>query len=231
MSRQDAFALTAGLLLALLLFGCKQEQQPSNESAESATPADVTSNPPADPTAAKPARETSPAPSQTTAKLPTAKDDRGKLVLSGLTFTVPAEWKAQPVGDSPMEPQAAFTIANPHGEDGMVRISHYPAMRGKDDPNIQRWLMQVSQADGTPSTMDQANIVRAEGKGTQLTILDLSGTVKATMAQAGKPNHRMIAAIINHAQGPHFVVATGDQALMKTWAARVQAFIREATAE
>ena len=231
MSRQDAFALTAGLLLALLLFGCKQEQQPSNESAESATPAAAASNQPAHPTAAKPAVETSPAPSQTTAKLPTAKDDRGKLVLSGLTFTVPAEWKAQPVGDSPMEPQAAFTIANPHGEDGMVRISHYPAMRGKDDPNIQRWLMQVSQADGTPSTMDQANIVRAEGKGTQLTILDLSGTVKATMSQAGKSNHRMIAAIINHAQGPHFVVATGDQALMETWAARVQAFIREATAE
>jgi len=65
----------------------------------------------------------------------------------------------------------------------------------------------------------------------RITMVDLSGTVKLTMRDAAKPNQRMIAAIVDHPQGPHFVVSAGPGDSMEKWAVRIDAFLKSAKPE
>lgn len=162
---------------------------------------------------------------------PVANDAAGgKLALTGIAFTVPAGWKAQEIPAGPMAPKAVYTIpAQKSGEDeGSVRITHYPEMKGKDDINIERWVGQVAKADGAPSTRADAKIEKTETGHIRLTTIDLMGSVKMTMKDSAKPDHRMIAAIVDHPKGPHFVVATGPAASMKIWSTDILSFLKSA---
>ena len=116
-------------------------------------------------------------------------------------------------------------------EDGMVRITHYPGMKGIDEANIDRWVAQVRHSDGTPSTRDDAGIKVTEKGNVRLTVADLSGNVKATMRATSRPNSRMIAAIVDHPQGPHFIVATGSIGTIQRWEGAIRAFLDSATAD
>jgi len=157
------------------------------------------------------------------------------LKLTGLTMTVPEGWVEEKVEPSPMEPKAIYRIPklDAAGEDGMVRITHYPNMKGKDmdDKNIDRWLGQVSKPDGQPLTRSDAKITTTEAGPVRLTVVDMSGSVKMTMRDTAKPNQRMIAAIVDHPQGPHFVVSAGPAASMEKWAAQIDAFLKSAKVE
>ena len=157
------------------------------------------------------------------------------LKLTGLTMTVPEGWVEEKVEPSPMEPKAIYRIPklDTAGEDGMVRITHFPNMKGKDkdDKNIDRWLGQVSKPDGQPLTRSDAKITTTETGPVRLTVVDMSGSAKLTMKDTAKPNQRMIAAIVDHPQGPHFVVSAGPAASMEKWAAQIDAFLKSAKVE
>lgn len=156
-----------------------------------------------------------------------------KLRLAGLTMMVPEGWVSQAVPPGPMAPKRVYTLPKADGdeEDGMVRITHFPGMKGKDKANIDRWLAQVRHADGTPSTRDDAGIKVTEKKNVRLTVADLSGIVKATMRATPRPSSRMIAAIVDHPQGPHFIVATGSIGTIQRWEGAIRAFLDSATAD
>ena len=181
---------------------------------------------------AQPAPATKPA---ETAKPPAAPTKGTPLKLTGLTLTVPESWVEEKVEASPMGPKAVLKIpkTDPGGEDGIVRITHFPNMKGKDkdEMNIDRWVSQVSKPDGQPCTRSDAKITTAEVGAVRITMVDLSGTVKLTMRDTAKPNHRMFAAIVDHPQGPHFVVSAGPAASMEKWAAQIDAFLKSAKPE
>lgn len=157
------------------------------------------------------------------------------LKLTGLTLTVPEGWVEEKVEPNPMGPKAVYRIPkfDATGEDGMVRITHYPNMKGKDkdDMNIDRWLGQVTKPDGQPLTRADAKITTTETGPVRLTVVDMSGSVKMTMRDTAKPNQRMIAAIVDHPQGPHFIVSAGPVASMEKWAAQIDAFLKSAKVE
>lgn len=162
-----------------------------------------------------------------------AAPDRGEsqLRLVGITFIVPTGWENQPIqAGGAMAPKAVYKIpaTKPDDEAGMVRITHYPEMKGKDEQNIDRWIAQVSKADGQLAARTDAKIDKFEEGNIRVTWLDISGNVKMTMRDTGKPNHRMIAAIVDHPKGPHFVVAAGPVDSMKTWEADIMAFLKSA---
>lgn len=164
------------------------------------------------------------------AKSEAASSGGAKLALTGLTMTVPAGWKAQEIPPGPMAPKAIYTIPElkPSEGEGVVRITYFPEMKGKDDMNIDRWVGQVTNAEGKPATRAEAKIEKVEMGNIRLTLVDVSGNVKMTMRDTGKPDHRMIAAIVDHPKGPHFVVAAGPTGAMKTWAAEITAFLKSA---
>lgn len=167
---------------------------------------------------------------------PSAAPAKGTpLKLTGLTLTVPEGWVEEKVEPTPMGPKAFYRIPklDAAGEDGMVRITHFPNMKGKekDDMNIDRWLGQVTKPDGQPLKRSDAKITTTELGSVRLTVVDMSGSVKLTMRDTATPNQRMIAAIVDHPQGPHFVVSVGPIALMEKWAAQIDAFLKSAKVE
>jgi len=167
---------------------------------------------------------------------PVAAPTKGTtLILTGLTLTVPQGWVEEKVEPTPMGPKAVFKIPtlDPKLDDGAVRITHYPSMKGKDkdDMNIDRWLGQISKPDGQPFTRSDAKITTTEVGPVRLTVVDMSGSVKMTMRDTAKPNQRMIAAIVDHPQGPHFVVTAGPATSMEKWAAQIDAFLKSAKVE
>ena len=215
-----AFMLTA----VSITFGC--------ERASTSTPADsavLSHEPPSFKTA-----KTAPAPASVApASGVDAAVSGEKLRLTGLTMSVPKGWVSQTVMPGPMAPKRVYTLPKADGdhEDGMVRITHFPGMKGMDKDNIDRWLAQVGHSDGTPSTRDDADIKVIEAGNVRLTLVDVSGAVKATMRAAPKPGSRMIAAIVDHPQGPHFVVATGSIRTILKWEGAIRAFLDSATVD
>jgi len=239
------------IVICALVAGCEKSTT-SKPADEKATP---TSASPAHPPRAADAKKPTPPPATDAASPaptqpaqppsnppapppPTAPVDRsgmmpGKpLELTGLTLTVPDGWVREEVPPGPMAAVAAFKLPKVEGDqaDAAVRITHFPNMKGMDDQNIDRWLGQVTQANGAPYTRTGANIDTKTIGNVKMTVIDLSGSVKATMSADPKPNSRMIATILDHPQGPHFVVVTGDAATMARWEGSISAFLRSAKA-
>lgn len=159
----------------------------------------------------------------------------GKTVtLVGIALTAPEGWVWEPVEPTPMGPVAVFKLPRAEGEpeDGSVRITHFPAMKGKDDMNIDRWLKMVRQADGKPHTRETAKLTVTEQGPIKTTVIDMSGTVDNSMSGGGaaSPGTRMIAAIIDHPKGPHYVRVTGTLKTVEKWQTQVDAFLKSVKA-
>lgn len=156
----------------------------------------------------------------------------GAVVLSGISMTVPDGWLAEAIMPGPFAPQAAFRLPKVEGDavDCTVRVSHYPGMKGMDDQNIARWVGEMWHADGTRFTRDEVTIVTTEMGHVRLKVVDMSGTMRAGVGRAGggQRSFRMIAAIVDHPKGPHFVKVTGGAASMEKWAGEVDAFLKSA---
>jgi len=225
--------------LAVLSVGCDQNNSgksvPSGNNTLETTPA-----PP--PGTAAAARNTATSdtvppdrPPAAASQQPTAGSniDGATLHLAGITMTIPDGWVAQPVSPGPMAPVAVFALPKADGaqEDGSVRITYFPAMKGKDDLNIDRWLGQTARADGTPTKREDAKIEYKDIGNVHLKTVDVSGAVKATMRSAAQPGGRMIAAIVDHPRGPHFVVATGETATIAKWERAVHDFLGSVKAD
>lgn len=152
-------------------------------------------------------------------------------ILAGIAMSVPKEWKTEAVTPGPMSPKAVYRLPKQGSdeEDGMVRVTHFPGMKGKDEMNIDRWLGQVVKNDDSTITREDATITRSQNNGVKLTVVDVKGTVRVTMRSAAKPNSRMIAAIIDHPQGPHFVVIVGGLETMSRWEDSIHAYLQSAT--
>jgi len=85
-----------------------------------------------------------------------------------------------------------------------------------DENNIKRWVSQVKKPDGSPMTRADAKIEKIDLGSVQVILVDLEGSVSVGMGRGGTAasGQRMINAIVNHANGPHFVKAIGPSAAM-----------------
>lgn len=187
---------------------------------------------PAAPAAEKPAAKPAEAAPASPKKLTDGASLEGKaLKLDGITMTVPDGWEAAPVQTTAMGPVAIFTLAKAEGESepAQARITYYPSMKGKDDENIERWLKQVKQADGSAHTRDTAKITKTEQGNVRVTVVDISGTVDNSMAGGGQSaGTRMLAAIVDHPKGPHYIKVTGSLKTMEKWQQAVDTFFKSA---
>ena len=232
MSRRLAIVAVVSLCTVLWVAGCDQDvdagksaggqgAQPSKAEAESPKP--------------QPTGE-APSAGQSKSKEPTTNQDAkgagAKLVLTGLTMSIPDGWIQETAKPGPMAAKAVFKLSGVEGDPtgGFVRITHFPGMKGMDKQNIDRWISQVRQPNGQPSTRENGKLTVTDQGAVRLTVVDITGSLNTSMgAQTeGKPNHRLIAAIVDHPQGPHFVKASGSVACMKKWEASILAFLESA---
>lgn len=165
----------------------------------------------------------------------TAPDAGNELVLTGITLRVPDGWVRQPVELHPLAAKVVFRLpgAGDDSDDATVRITYFPDMRrlpAMVEMNVNRWLRQVSRPDGSPYTRDNTQPSVFELGPIRVTVVDLIGTVREGMgggtASVQRANHRMIAAIVEHSKGPHFIKAVGGVSTMQHWEATIEKFLK-----
>ena len=168
--------------------------------------------------------------------------DAARLTLTGLTMSPDPEWVVVPFEAGAMAPVAVFSLPADDAVGGTsvpadakpveIRITHYPSMKGPqmDEMNIERWVGSVRRPDGTPATTEDAKITIKTVGHIRLTIVDISGTVMPMMGEqsAELSDQRLIAAIVDHPEGPHFVKALGPAATIAKWEQRILAFLDSA---
>jgi len=234
------YRLPLVLLIAGLSAGCERETPPQIVAPTASPRTAPATEPPAvpDASALSPPGGKTPEPPPATPG-PDAVTDGGsdakapqptETKLDGITLQIPQGWipETVPVNMSMpgMAPKAVFRLpaAQTAGEDLHVRVTHFPRMKVSDEMNLRRWYGMLVQPDGR-STEEVATVERFEIGTVQIVLADIPGTVEAIGPRAGmdgpvrpaKPGRRMLAAIIKHDHGPHFVKMLGRAEDVERW--------------
>lgn len=133
------------------------------------------------------------------------------LAEGKVTLEAPKDW----VRKQPRTRIVEHEFATP-GEAGAEGRFTVMAAGGGVDANIDRWITQFTQPDGS-STKEKTKIQKLKVAGQEIHYVDISGTFKD---QAGpfapgmnRPDYRMLAAIIvTEKHGMHFLKLTGPKA-------------------
>lgn len=150
------------------------------------------------------------------------------LLAPGLGYDVPDGWETAPT--SSRMRLAQWTLPGDGDEAAEVVIFFFgPGQGGGVEANLARWFSQFEQPDGS-STKDQASVTKREVNGLRLTIADMRGTYIASVRPGAterhhRPEHRMIAAVIDGDGGPWYLRVLGPEATVAKWETSVEAFL------
>lgn len=126
--------------------------------------------------------------------------------------------------------QFALPKAAGDAEDASLVIFYFgPGQGGSVQANLDRWMGQMQQPDGSPSRA-KAKTETMRANGLNVTLLDVSGTYTAEMTpgagdRQNKPNYRMRAAVIETPGGPYFIKLTGPAKTIAQWDGAFMSFL------
>ncbi len=151
------------------------------------------------------------------------QETTGQAGSSGsISWTVPGGWVEEAPSSSMRKAQFRLPKLENDPEDATVVVFYFgPGQGGGVMANIQRWVGQFTQADGS-SAGDMAKISSATVNELKQTTVDVSGTYLFQMTPMSpvtteKPNFRMLAAVVEHSGGPWFVKMTGPKNTIDSW--------------
>jgi len=136
------------------------------------------------------------------------------LVLAALTYTAPPTWHTRPPASSMRVAEFVIPKAQGDPEDAELIVYYFGASGGGGvEANIDRWIGQVQQPDGSASKTKAKRAERTVN-GLKVTTVDVSGTYTAEMRPGAtehynKPDYRVCAAVIETAQGAYYIKMTG----------------------
>jgi hypothetical protein len=157
----------------------------------------------------------SPNVSRTSAADQDKKDAKGSVVdFDGLTSTTPADWKEEPVGNSPLR-YMQFRLPKVKEDKQDAEVVIFRGIGGSADANIKRWKDMFIPPEGK-SIDDVAKTTEMKVGSATVTVLDVSGTYlyKARPfdpnAKAEKmPNYRMVGAVFEGPKNPYHIRMVG----------------------
>jgi predicted small lipoprotein YifL len=208
----DALVLTLGLLL---IAGCQNKGPTPKDADPSATPKVGSS----ETGGAHPATGTQDphagmAPPPSGAGAAYAKPDAsGMIDVGAIAFKVPSKWKAQ----QPKSSMRAAQVSAP-GSAGPAELIVFffgAEGAGSAQDNIDRWIGQFANPDGSPVT--NAKKSSSKVSGFDVTKLEVAGQYESGMGAPGQPqaapaDQRLIAAIVNSDGGPYYFKFLGPSA-------------------
>jgi hypothetical protein len=156
----------------------------------------------------------------------TSKDEQeppkpihGSTETSGeVTYTVPGEWKQEKPSSSMRKAQFRLPGIEKAG-DAEIAVFVFPGKGGGVQANINRWVGQFKQPDGSNS-MEKVDTKKMESNGLPVTLVYVTGThLKGTM---GGPvselnDYAMIAAIVETSADPWFFKTIGPEVTINHW--------------
>src|SRR5262249_3968472 len=106
-------------------------------------------------------------------------------------------------------------------EDASIVVYFFGGSGGTVQANLDRWIGQLSQPDGSPSSK-VAQTTHSEVHGLKVTAVDVSGTYVAETSPAAseqfnKPGSRQIAAAVETSGGPYYVKFLGPAKTVAKW--------------
>jgi hypothetical protein len=132
---------------------------------------------------------------------------------AGLTFTAPDGWKPVTTSSSMRVAQFAVPRAAGDAQDAELVVYYFGGTGGTVEANIDRWVGQMQQPDGRPSSAVLKRQARTIN-GLKVTIVDVPGTYVAEVTPGSPQRHNspgfhLRAAVIETANGPYFIKLTG----------------------
>lgn len=143
------------------------------------------------------------------------------LAAAGLTYTTPDGWKLGRPASSMRAAEFALPRAVGDTEDAQLVVYYFGGQGGSVDANIQRWLGQIEQPDGKPTSAVAKRESRT-ANGMAVTLVDASGTYVAETSPGAterhnQPRFRLRAGVVQTPNGPYFLKLTGPQATVAKW--------------
>ena len=140
---------------------------------------------------------------------------------SELKFRVPAGWVEEERTSSMRVAQYRLPKAEGDTEDASLVLYYFgQGQGGSVTANIDRWIAQMKQPDGSP--VKGAKDEHLEANGLKVTTVDLSGTYVAETAPGSgtfnnKPGYRLRAAVVETPNGSYFVKLIGPEKTVTQW--------------
>ena len=137
---------------------------------------------------------------------------------AGLTFTAPAAWHTRPAAGTMRVAEFVVPRAAGDPEDAEVIVYFFGLSVGSVDSNVDRWIGQMQQPDGSASK-DKARREAQTINGLKVTMVDVAGTYVAEVRPGAterynKPDFRLRAAVIETPRGAYYIKMTGPAKTM-----------------
>jgi hypothetical protein len=156
----------------------------------------------------------------------TAPGNRSAQATGELRYKVPEGWQVETPNSNMRVAQYKLPKATGDSADAELVVYYFgQGQGGSAQANIDRWLNQMLQPDGSPSK-GKAKIETLTVNGMPVTTVDVLGKYNGGMASPGATpsatpadmsNYRLRAAIIETPKGSYFVKLTGPQNTVSRW--------------
>ncbi len=156
----------------------------------------------------------------------TAPGNKAAPANGELHYKVPEGWREEKPNSNMRVAQYKLPKAEGDNADAELVVYYFgQGQGGSAQANIDRWLNQMQQPDGSPSK-EKAKIENMTVNGMPVTTVDVLGKYNGGMASPGAApsatpadmsNYRMRAAIIETPKGSYFVKSTGPQKTVSHW--------------
>jgi hypothetical protein len=140
------------------------------------------------------------------------------VVVGEVTYVVPDGWKEEKPSGSMRKAQFRLPGAEGAG-DAEMAVFVFPGGGGGVQANINRWIGQFIQPDGSNS-MEKSEVKKIENTELPVTLVYVAGTfLKGTMGglKSEIPDQAMIAAIVETSTDPWFFKTVGPEATINHW--------------
>jgi hypothetical protein len=148
-----------------------------------------------------------------------------------LKFTAPDGWVEEKASSSSRVAQYKLPKAAGDAEDAAAVLYFFgQGQGGGTAANIERWVTQMQQTDGSASK-DKAKEDSLTVNGLKVTTVDVTGTYIAEMAPGSgtfhnNANYRLRAAVIETPKGSYYLKLVGPEKTVTKWDNSVTEFIK-----
>jgi hypothetical protein len=154
----------------------------------------------------------------------------GALTQAALKFDVPAGWTTRPAASSMRVAEFTLPRTPKDAEDAELVVYFFGGQGGSVQANLDRWIGQMTQPDGRPSSAVAKTSDEQTRSGLKVSLVDVSGTYVAEVKPGAterfnKPGYRLRAAVVETPRGPYFIKLTGPAATVARWDDSFRAFI------
>jgi hypothetical protein len=139
-----------------------------------------------------------------------------------LHFKAPDGWVVEQPSSKMRSAQYKLPKAEGDSEDASLVLYYFgPSQGGPPQANIDRWIAQIQQADGS-SSKDKAKTDTMTVNGLKITTVDVTGTYTAEMAPGSgtkhnDTNYRLRGAVIETPKGNYFLKLVGPAKTVGRW--------------